>query len=423
MHPMGIPAAAIGVAAVLATATVAGAAPAASPQAGEAAPIGGRAAADPRLNEIQVVGTHNSYALPADPRVMDRMAPRLKPLSDMMTARLDAAQRAALAEEHPSGVSDLRVVLDYVQLPLEAQLRSGARSLELDLHPDPAGGLYADPLPYRELRAAGERDLAPIYADALRQPGMKVQHIADVDFRSQCPALRDCLTILRHWSDQNPGHSPVFILLEPKQGGLDRAIPGAAAVPPFDAAAFAEVDATIRDILGPARLLVPDEVRGKYPTLEAAVHAGAWPRLSQMRGRFVFLYLVPGLDFSRFAPYLERTPSLEGRAAFVQGLPGMPHTAFVLVDNAVVRPERIPALVRQGYLVRTRADIDTDEARRGDSRRKDAALASGAQIISTDYLTAPNVHGNDYHLAPFAGGWRCNPVAIGCQGRSEGGRR
>lgn len=397
--------------AIIAAASALGAGAAAAPPAPDAALA---EAADPRLNEIQVIGTHNSYAVPADPRVMALMAPRVAALTAAMTARLTEAQRSALAEEHPAGTGDLSLSLDYVQMPLEAQLRSGARSLEFDLHPDPAGGLYADPLPYRQLRAAGQRDLAPIQTEALRQPGMKVQHIADVDFRSQCPALRDCLMVLRQWSDANPGHSPVFILLEPKQGGLDKAMPGAAVVPPFDAAAFAEVDGAIREILGAAKLLVPDQLRGSHATLEEAALAGDWPRLSAMRGRFVFLYLVPGLDFGRFAPYLDGTPSLQGRAAFVQGLPGMAHTAFVLVDNAVVRPERIPALVRQGYLVRSRADIDTDDARRDDGSRRDAALASGAQIISTDYLTAPNVHGNGYHVAPFAGGWRCNAVVRDC---------
>lgn len=101
--------------------------------------------------------------------------------------------------------------------------------------------------------------------------------------------------------------------------------------------------------------------------------------------------------------------------AFVQGLPGMAHTAFMLVDNATVGQERIPALVRQGYLVRTRAEIDADEARRADPGRRDTALASGAQIISSDYLTAPDVHGNSYAVTPFEQGWRCNAVVRNCQ--------
>ena len=370
--------------------------------------------ADPRINEIQVIGTHNSYAIPADPRAMALMAPKLAAFYAAMVQQLHQDRRAALAEEHPAGISDPTLSLGYVQMPLEAQLRMGVRSIELDLHADPAGGLYADPLPYRHLRERGERDLAPIHTDALKQPGMKVLHVADLDFRSQCPRLRDCLSLMRRWSDANPQHSPVFVLLEPKASVLDKAAAGAVKVPAFDAAAFEEVDLAINDILGPQRIFTPDDLRGDHATLEKAALAKAWPRLSQMHGKFLFLYLVPGLNLQTFAPYMQDRPSLQGRAAFVQGLPGMPHTAFVLVDNALTRPDRIAQLVRAGYIVRSRADIDTDEARRNDSGRRDRTLASGAQVISTDYLTAPNVHGNGYHVQPFPGGWRCNPVAREC---------
>jgi Phosphoinositide phospholipase C, Ca2+-dependent len=95
------------------------------------------------------------------------------------------------------------------------QFRMGVRSLELDLQPGPQGDLYADPLAYRKLRAVAETNLAPIQESELRQPGMKAFLMADLDFRSQCPRFQQCLTLLRQWSDANPGHSPVFIRLEP----------------------------------------------------------------------------------------------------------------------------------------------------------------------------------------------------------------
>lgn len=91
----------------------------------------------------------------------------------------------------------------------------------------------------------------------------------------------------------------------------------------------------------------------------------------------------------------------------------MPHAAFVMIDNALTRGDEIRQLVAQGYLVRSRADIDTGEARRDDTRRRDAALASGAQIISTDYPFAPNIFGNGYVVPPFPGGLRPNPVNAG----------
>ena len=52
-----------------------------------------------------------------------------------------------------------------------------------------------------------------------------------------------------------------------------------------------------------------------------------------------------------------------------------------------------------GFIVRTRADADTREARSGDTARRAAALASGAQYVSTDYL---------WPDARFVGGYRVN---------------
>jgi hypothetical protein len=57
-------------------------------------------------------------------------------------------------------------------------------------------------------------------------------------------------------------------------------------------------------------------------------------------------------------------------------------------NDAVEDFDRIQRLVKAGFLVRTRADADTVEARTNDTRRRAKALASGAQFISTDYPEA-----------------------------------
>ena len=44
------------------------------------------------------------------------------------------------------------------------------------------------------------------------------------------------------------------------------------------------------------------------------------------------------------------------------------------------------AAVKAGFMVRTYADSETREARAGTTTRRDWALASGAQVISTDFL-------------------------------------
>lgn len=373
--------------------------------------IAGSAHAELRLNQIQVVGTHNSYSQPADPRVFEVMNPLMKPRLDAFMASMTPEMRAKMEDEHPSSVmSDLQSGLQYVHPSLGAQLSSGLRSVELDLNVDHEGGRFLDPLSYRLLKEKGAKDLAPLYTNALREPGLKTLHMVDVDFRSSCPTLRMCLQQMRAWSDANPNHTPVFVLIEPKFQSLTAGIPGSTPLDPFDAKAFAEFDSSIFEIIGRERLVAPDDLRGDHATLEAAALAGAWPTLSQSRGKFVFLMLVPGLNLKTFTPYLEGHPNLEGRAAFVQGTPGMAHTAFMMFDNALTNAKAIPDAVKKGYLVRSRSDIDTGEARVNDVRRRDAALASGAQIVSTDYPSTPNIFGNTYVVKPFTGGARCNPV-------------
>jgi len=51
--------------------------------------------------------------------------------------------------------------------------------------------------------------------------------------------------------------------------------------------------------------------------------------------------------------------------------------------------------VKAGFVVRTRADADTVEARSNDTTRRDAALQSGAQYVSTDY-PHPETRLSDY---------------------------
>ena len=60
--------------------------------------------------------------------------------------------------------------------------------------------------------------------------------------------------------------------------------------------------------------------------------------------------------------------------------------AFVAIDDPVHDAARITADVRVGLIVITRADADTVEARQDDTRRRDQAFASGAQIVLTDFL-------------------------------------
>jgi hypothetical protein len=56
-----------------------------------------------------------------------------------------------------------------------------------------------------------------------------------------------------------------------------------------------------------------------------------------------------------------------------------------VISADVPQPERFRRLTRRHFLVKTRADADGEQARANDQTRADAALASGAQIVVTDY--------------------------------------
>jgi hypothetical protein len=158
----------------------------------------------------------------------------------------------------------------------------------------------------------------------------------------------------------------------------------------------------------PRDLVTSARVRGSHATLEAAVLADGWPTLDDARRRFVFL-LDQGRDL-----YVEGHPNLEDRVMFPASTPGRPDAAFVqFQDPRAPEAAAVPELVRQGSLVRTRADQPVTTPTSGDVTQRDAAFASGAQLVSTDYPVAGAAErwGSD-DVAQLPGGAiaRCSPV-------------
>lgn len=339
-----------------------------------------------RMNDLQAVGTHNSYkqAIPA------------QELAAMVAAR----GRPVLG-------------LDYAHRPLAEQLDAGARQLEIDVVADPQGGRYARPL----TALGGGTVLPPATAQALARPGFKTLHMPDVDFRSSCVTFVECLSQVRAWSDTHRDHAPILILLNAKEG--QASLPGGAAPLPFDEQAFDALDAEIRSVFGPDRLITPDLVQGKKPTLREAVLAGGWPTLEAARGKVFF-----ALDENpaKVAIYRGKRASLEGRAMFVNTDEASPAAAYLTLNDPVAQKDRIAAAVKAGFIVRTRADADTWAARAADVTMRSAALSSGAQYVSTDYMWAdPRLPGNYTVRLPGGEAAACNPVRApkACDGAIE----
>ena len=261
----------------------------------------------------------------------------------------------------------------YTHAPLDQQLDLGVRGFEIDVVNPPDGSF-------------------------------PVVHTPVVDATSNCTPLAQCLQVTRTWSEAHPGHVPIFILIEPKNDDVDFVIDPT--LRRFDAAGVDQLDKTVRTSLG-RQLITPDSVRGTAKTLRGAVVGRrGWPPLSKTRGKVLVALNTGGVIRDAF---LQGHPSLERRAMFVTADEQSPAAAVIKVDDP--DEARIQALVKQGFIVRTRADADLVEARANDVTRRDIALRSGAQIVSTDFEVAVPAIGGDY-VVQIPGGTpaRCDPV-------------
>lgn len=339
---------------------------------------------DVRMNEIQFFGAHNAYH-----------------------RELQGAEHDEAIKIDP-GIPSW-TYYSHARIP-DLLGRQNQRAIELDLLPDPEGGLYEHPLPRQR---AG---LGPV--EGLSEPGMKVQHVPDVDYDSTCPTMVGCLTQILEWSKANPNHVPVIIQLELKQTDDRWEQIGGAVSPPWDGKLLDDIDTEIRSVFSEEQLITADDLRRPGLTLEQSILKHGWPKLSWARGKVMFFFDNGGHGAIRDM-YLDGHPNLEGRAVFTRGEPGDPDAAITMVndprgDNAAV----ITDLVRRGYFVRTRSDEPLRTVKEEEFSRVEIALASGAQMITTDFPTVGMAARWDSDfVAELPGGVpvRCNPV-IGPKG-------
>jgi hypothetical protein len=270
--------------------------------------------------------------------------------------------------------------LRYFEDPLDVQLESqGVRQFELDVNvnKDPAGTF-------------------------------SVVHIQGIDEGTTCKAFLDCLRTIKTWSDAHPAHMPIGIQLELKNADFPSpSLPYRDwTAPDLDA-----LDAAIRSVFPENRMFTPDDLRLGHATLPAAIADSGWPSLEKVRGQVMFV-----MDNSGTLRTWYRTghSALNGRVIFTNADPGADDAAFIKRNDAKGSLADIQSLIAQGYIVRTRADADTVEARANDTSTRDAALASGATWVSSDFVVPGRsmaLFGTDY-LVQIPGGTpaRCNPI-------------
>ena len=301
------------------------------------------------LNQIQLIGTHNSYHIEPHSSVMQL-------IRKVMPSQADA--------------------IKYSHRPLTEQLELiGMRKFELDIFHDNKGGGYSQPLGAIMAHGINWKGNYPEFdEDALKDPGMKVLHFPNFDFRSNTPNLIKALNEIEAWSIKNSYHLPIMILIETKNTGNGSS--------GFGIKDFVELEKEIKSVLNLSRIITPDEVRGKFSTLNKAIRTKGWPSLYKSRGRFIFALDNQGKELDS---YLKLHPQLKGAILFVSSPPGRPESAFLKINDPIRNHSLIKEKITEGYLIRTRADSDLAQAKNMDYKQMQKAFSSGAQYISTDF--------------------------------------
>ena len=284
------------------------------------------------VNTLRMIASHNSY--------------HLEP---------DWIRRFLIGLAEPEEPAKLR----YSHQTLWDQLENGVRSFELDVR--------------------------------ARRNRFTITHVPLVDNRGPHPDFPLALREIVLWSERHQGHVPIIVLLELKSDWmfLD---PG---LKIWDAEVLDRLDAVVETSVPPAQLLTPEMVLRGAGSLADAVRFLGWPSLGETRGRIMF---VVHTDRAIDPLYTAGDPTLTGRPMFTSrpGADG-PGEGVAIGENrpdAVVvihndpDPDSIAAFTARHLMVRTRADGDGSFT----PEQRAAALASGAQIISTDL---PPGHPND----------------------------
>lgn len=315
-----------------------------------------------KLNEIQIIGSHNSYKI-----ALQKSLWNLVFLED----------------------STLAYSLQYSHLPITEQLNLGLRNLEIDLFNDPKGGRYSKPYGLKQI-TDGE-----VLKDSVERnrPGFKVFHIQDIDFLSQNILFKNILEELKRWSKKNKDHIPVIITMNAKDQVINN--PNFVIPLKFTKNTLDSIDLEIRSVLPESKLITPDLVKGKFPTLEEAILKNGWPQIDSIRGRFLFVLDETGEKLNN---YLNSDGSLTNKVLFVNAMEGNPNAAVRIINDPIKNKDYIKELVKKSYLVRTRADENTIEARKNDYTRFKCAIESSAQIISTDYYLPSKFFESNYKV-------------------------
>lgn len=294
-----------------------------------------------KYNEVAFIGTHNSYQIEATEEFL-----KLYNAVDVVTFGIIDGETA-----------------DFTMDTLTEQMQLGIRNFEIDIE-------------------------TVVTDDEI---GFVVSHSPLLDNTSSCYDFEKALEEIKMWSDANPNHLPISIIIEPKEFLLP--ISGMRNFNLEYANAF---DDLLREKLGET-LLTPSEMMGEYASLKEMREADGWLPLEDTLGKVLVLMH----DTAVTEDYINQDVSIKSQAMFPMlrfDDRNETYTSFIICNDPEDALENKPeAIDKCNLIVRTRADsypTFSDE-------RYELANQCGSQIISTDYPFRAGENKN--HVYSFGG--------------------
>ncbi len=279
-----------------------------------------------KFNEVSFMATHNSY----ERQGCSAYKKIFKKLEDL-TFGIVAGSRP-----------------DFESEDLTDQFEAGIRSIELDVETKDDGG----------------------------EISFVVSHKPGVEIRSTCYDFKKALAEIKMWSDHNPNHLPITIIIEPKKD-----VPFYSGLENFSVEYAQKLDEVIRETLGNT-LLTPADMLGSYSSFKEMRENDGWLTLEDTLGKVMvllhetdvteeYIALDSGIRTQAMFPMLRADDADRDCAS------------FLIINDADDALEYSREIIYEKKLaVRTRTDnYYTDEK----DCQRDTAIKSGANIISTDH--------------------------------------
>lgn len=291
-----------------------------------------------KFNELIYIATHNSYQTEA----VDEYKTIFKNLSELTFGLIS----------EKNGL--------FVSPTVTEQLNNGIYSLEIDIETFDRNG----------------------------DVSFTCMHSPTIDMTTSCYDFSLLLKEISMWSDNNPNHLPITIIVEPKR----------LFIPLEDMEFFnfdyvLAFDSVLRAGLN-SKLFTPADMLRDYESFAAMRAADDWCKVNDMLGKVLVLLH----DCNVTEKYIEIDPSLKSQAMFPMLRKNdidRDCASFLLINKPKDAAKVSEEVIKNGkFIVRTRADNFTSVS---EEKRK-FALSSGAQIVSTDYPVKNDLQEGDYYL-------------------------